>query len=112
MAHSISINTTSLRSGTDATTAVLRRARSRWLAIPIFVGLLGVFMLQLWLHTTSTSATYDEPFHLLAGYQYLQCGDYGINPEHPPLPKLLAALPIAMRALASPALPCGSKSVG
>jgi len=109
MAHSISINTTSSQSGTDATTAVLRRAWTRWLAIPLFVGLLGVFMLQLWLHTTSTSATYDEPFHLLAGYRYLQCGDYGINPEHPPLPKLLAALPIAMQALVSPALPCGSK---
>ena len=110
MAHSISINTTTSHSGTEATTAVLRRARSRWIVIPIFVGLLGVFMLQLWLHTTHTSATYDEPFHVLAGYRYLQCGDYGINPEHPPLPKLLAALPIFTRALAPPALPCGSKA--
>lgn len=83
-------------------------AGGRWWTIPVFMVLLSVFMLQLWLHGTRISATYDEPFHLLAGYRYLQCGDYGINPEHPPLPKILAALPIAMSAVVSPA-PCGTK---
>ena len=83
---------------------------SRLFGIPIFIGLLAVFMLQLWLHTARTSPTYDEPFHILAGYRYLQCGDYGINPEHPPLPKILAALPLATRAVAPPDLPCGSKT--
>jgi 4-amino-4-deoxy-L-arabinose transferase-like glycosyltransferase len=111
MAQSISINTTTSHFGTAANTTVLRRVQVRWLSIPLFVGLLSVFMLQLWLHTTRASATYDEPFHLLAGYRYLQCGDYGINPEHPPLPKILAALPIviATRAVVPPAMPCGSK---
>jgi hypothetical protein len=40
------------------------------------------------------SPTADENFHLVAGYSYLKWGDYRINPEHPPLVKLLAALPL------------------
>jgi hypothetical protein len=39
----------------------------------------------------------------------LQCGDYGINPEHPPLLKLLAGLPIATQDVVEPSWPCGSK---
>jgi hypothetical protein len=40
------------------------------------------------------SPTYDESIHLFAGYSYLKWGDYRINPEHPPLVKMLAALPL------------------
>ena len=40
------------------------------------------------------SPTYDEPVHLFAGYSYLKWGDFRINPEHPPLAKVLAALPL------------------
>jgi hypothetical protein len=40
------------------------------------------------------SPTYDEPVHLFAGYAYLKWGDFRINPEHPPLAKVLAALPL------------------
>jgi len=40
------------------------------------------------------SPTIDEPVHLLAGYSYLKWGDYRVNPEHPPLAKVLAALPL------------------
>ena len=50
-----------------------------------------VFSFQLWLHATTTSATTDEPVHLLAGQRYLQCSDFAFNPEHPPLLKELAA---------------------
>lgn len=32
--------------------------------------------------------------HIAAGYRYWQCGDYGINPEHPALLKLIAAEPV------------------
>ncbi len=38
--------------------------------------------------------TFDESAHLYAGYSYWKRGDYGVNPEHPPLVKLLAALPL------------------
>ena len=40
------------------------------------------------------SPTADENFHLVAGYSYLKWGDYRINPEHPPLVKMIAALPL------------------
>jgi hypothetical protein len=35
--------------------------------------------------------TIDEPYHLAAGASYLRWGDYRLNPEHPPLVKLIAA---------------------
>src|SRR3989304_5000298 len=40
------------------------------------------------------SPTVDEPLHLFAGYSYLKWGDLWVNPEHPPLAKMLAALPL------------------
>lgn len=47
------------------------------------------------------SATFDEGAHLPAGFSYLAYGDYRMNMEHPPLIKLLAALPLrAMSAKA------------
>lgn len=38
--------------------------------------------------------TFDELAHIPAGYSYLTQQDYRINPEHPPLAKDLAALPL------------------
>jgi hypothetical protein len=40
------------------------------------------------------SATFDEGSHLPAGYTYLKLGDHRLNPEHPPLVKTLAAVPL------------------
>jgi 4-amino-4-deoxy-L-arabinose transferase-like glycosyltransferase len=40
------------------------------------------------------SLTYDEGDHMFAGYMMWKAGDYGLNPEHPPLAKLLATVPI------------------
>jgi 4-amino-4-deoxy-L-arabinose transferase-like glycosyltransferase len=40
------------------------------------------------------SLTFDEDDHMFAGYMMFHTGDYGLNPEHPPLVKMLAALPI------------------
>lgn len=40
------------------------------------------------------SANYDERIHLPAGYSYLTQKDMRLNPEHPPLVKGLAALPL------------------
>ena len=40
------------------------------------------------------SLTFDELAHIPAGYSYLTQQDYRINPEHPPLAKDLAALPL------------------
>jgi hypothetical protein len=42
------------------------------------------------------SATFDEAAHLPAGYTYLKLRDHRLNPEHPPLIKALAAVPLLM----------------
>lgn len=49
------------------------------------------------------SITSDEINHLHAGYRYLTCGDFGWNPEHPPLLKLVAALPLLAMRVNDPA---------
>ncbi len=41
------------------------------------------------------SATFDEGTHLPAGWTHLALGDHRLNPEQPPLVKLLAAAPLA-----------------
>jgi hypothetical protein len=40
------------------------------------------------------SAVWDEPIHLTAGYAALARGDFRIDPEHPPLLRQWAALPL------------------
>ena len=42
----------------------------------------------------TASPTSDETAHLAAGYSYLVTHDYRLNPEHPPLAKMFAALPL------------------
>lgn len=49
------------------------------------------------------SITSDEINHLHAGYRYLTCGDFGWNPEHPPLLKMIAALPLLAMPINDPA---------
>ena len=43
------------------------------------------------------SAAVDEIAHVGAGLSYLQRLDFRLNPEHPPLGKMLAALPLVLR---------------
>lgn len=45
---------------------------------------------------TRDSATWDEPQHLTAGYYALTRGDYRVDPEHPPLLRMWAAIPAAL----------------
>ncbi|MFH1246273.1 MAG: glycosyltransferase family 39 protein [Candidatus Liptonbacteria bacterium] len=40
------------------------------------------------------SATFDESAHIPAGYAYVRFLDYRLNPEHPPLLKAIAAVPL------------------
>jgi tetratricopeptide (TPR) repeat protein len=60
--------------------------------------ILTVFLLLFGLLTVSSflqkSPTVDEPSHLLSGYSALKWRDFRTNPEHPPLAKMLAALPL------------------
>ncbi len=64
--------------------------------------LLVVFGLEVFLSVRTESQTFDEPAHLYAGYSYWLHGDFGINPEHPPLVKLVAALPLLISRPAYP----------
>lgn len=45
------------------------------------------------------SAAFDEPIHIGAGVSYLQKLDLRMNDEHPPLAKVLAALPLVIRGV-------------
>jgi hypothetical protein len=45
------------------------------------------------------SLTVDEVAHLGAGVSYLQKFDMRMNQEHPPLPKILAAIPLVIRGV-------------
>src|SRR5688572_12935808 len=56
--------------------------------------ILLAFSLQAMLAAPKLSATNDEAVHLAAGFTYWQTLDFRMNPEHPPLAKLLAALPL------------------
>jgi len=50
------------------------------------------------------SLSWDEGDHIFAGYMSLKTHDYGLNPEHPPLAKMAAALPLLSMALRVPPL--------
>src|SRR2546422_6555608 len=63
-----------------------------------FAGLLLLFMAFLaGSSALRESVTIDEVAHIGAGVSYLQKLDLRFNPEHPPLPKVLAALPLVLR---------------
>jgi len=49
-----------------------------------------------------TSQAFDEANHLGAGLMYLKHGDFSRNPEHPPLVKMLVALPLLSIGLKEP----------
>ena len=70
--------------------------------------LCAVMTAEFTLSVGQQSQTWDEAYHLFAGYRYLQSGDFGINSEHPPLVKLLAALPLLPCNLKLPHVPQGS----
>jgi tetratricopeptide (TPR) repeat protein len=47
---------------------------------------------EIFLSTRQMSQTFDEAAHLYSGYGYWKHADFGHNPEHPPLAKLVAGL--------------------
>ncbi len=64
--------------------------------------LLALFAgLSLW-EMSSDSLTPDERAHLPAGYAYWVKGEFRLNPEHPPLVKLLCAAPLLFMHLQVP----------
>ncbi len=69
------------------------RIRRGWLTIAAAL-LFIVLFAELFFSVRQNSQTFDESAHIYAGYSYWKHGDFGINPEHPPLAKLIATLPL------------------
>jgi hypothetical protein len=60
----------------------------------IVAGILTFFAVVSILNANNDSATFDEVAHIPAGYSYVSQHDTRLNPEHPPLIKDLAGLPL------------------
>lgn len=78
-------------------------SRARRVALAAVLLLLAL-ALQLTLSTARQSLSWDEGDHIYAAYRSLTEGDFGLNPEHPPLVKLLAAVPLPFLHLQVPPL--------
>ena len=75
--------------------------RGTWVAV---VCLIAVQAAQMAYVVHRESLTFDEDNHMFAGYMMWHTGDFGLNPEHPPLVKLLATIPLLGRNLWVPPL--------
>ena len=71
--------------------ALRKNPRLEWL---ILLALCTAMLGQLSLSVRQLSQTWDEAVHLYSGYRYLKCGDLTFSPEHPPLAKIIAAVPL------------------
>jgi hypothetical protein len=58
------------------------------------VVLLLTMVVEVGLSTRQQSPSWDEGDHIYAGYMNWMNGEYTLNPEHPPLVKLVATLPL------------------
>ncbi len=84
--------------------------KSIWLRILTPAAIVVAFVAVVLLSDRQMSQTFDEGFHLVAGYRYLQCGDFGINAEHPPLVKMVAASALQLTRMPAPAAgTCGQE---
>jgi dolichyl-phosphate-mannose--protein O-mannosyl transferase len=69
---------------------------------------LFVYPLLLLHYAQANSPTFDEGMHIAAGSRYWECGDYGINPEHPPPLKIIASAPLRGWKFDVYSSPCGA----
>jgi len=66
----------------------------RMLRVVVLVVFAVVFISLTVTSYMQKSATWDEPQHLIAGYNALRFHDYRTDPEHPPFLRMWAALPL------------------
>ena len=71
--------------------------RARWWDAAILALLVALFLAQAAFASPRKSASFDEQYHLAAGYSYLRTGDSRLATTHPPLMGALAALPLLAR---------------
>ncbi|HPC83043.1 MAG TPA: glycosyltransferase family 39 protein [Thermoanaerobaculaceae bacterium] len=73
-------------------------ARWRWTPAAVAAAAVLLAGAAAW----NNSATADEPYHVLAAWVYAHDGHADLNPEHPPLAKLLAGLALQPLGLRGP----------
>jgi len=86
---------------TDTLHALLKQS---WVKIAAVIFLLLILEFQLLYSVKHESLTFDEGDHIFAGYMSLKYHDFGLNPEHPPLVKMIAAAPLLRMNLHEPQL--------
>lgn len=62
-----------------------------WLLAAVLLAVMAAAQLT---SIVQENQTWDEAIHIRAGYHYVKLGDFRLNPEHPPLGKMLNALPL------------------
>jgi 4-amino-4-deoxy-L-arabinose transferase-like glycosyltransferase len=82
----------------------LDRTARRVLSVCGVACFLALFVFQYSRMADANSLTWDECNHIYAGYMSWMHKDFGLNPEHPPLVKLLATVPLLSMPLKMPAL--------
>jgi hypothetical protein len=80
------------------------RLKARVWTIAAVLSLLLIMAAEIVFSVRGESLSWDEGDHIFAGYMSLKTHDYGLNPEHPPLVKMAAALPLIPLALRVPPL--------
>jgi 4-amino-4-deoxy-L-arabinose transferase-like glycosyltransferase len=70
---------------------MLEKQRCFWLSTFLLLAVLATVQIA---SIRLESETLDESYHMAAGYSYLLTGDYQLSPEHPPLGRILCALPL------------------
>ena len=88
-----------------------RRVLSRlgWLPLmALGIGIAGFIALGLG-EAWSDAPTFDEPVYIAAGLAAVLRHDLALNEEHPPVPKVLAALPVL---IAHPVIPANGRWTG
>src|SRR5262245_13180330 len=70
-------------------------AEPRWVLAAAMM-LTALFVVLAVSSLISESQTSDESIHIAAGFAHLTRADFALNPEHPPLAKEIAALPLLL----------------
>ena len=76
---------------------------NRWVTAAVLT-LLLILTAQIVHAIRGESLTWDEGDHIFAGYESWKTLDFGLNPEHPPMVKQLATLPLLPLHLTVPPL--------
>lgn len=72
------------------------------LFVPAVLALLALMGTLQFLSVRNEAGVFDEGIHLASGLSYWKTGDYRISPEHPPLGKMLCALPLLFMDVSLP----------